>query len=171
MYYKDLIKELLLSPKKLKTKKPFVRGMEFGYEPEYPENIDIGNKIQAQPPTVRYKIVTQERYMRELDPYCHDVLFDENIPSICVKLKDGGYQEVKQIKTAIPLQRLILDEQVIYLTRNKMLFTLVDTNPTNKQNIPIKTWKTLSVFNFVRHEVSLKTIHLCYFISKFVIII
>lgn len=134
MYYKDLIKELLLSPKKLKTKKPFVRGMEFGYEPEYPENIDIGNKIQAQPPTVRYKIVTQERFMRELDPYCHDVLFDENIPSICVKLKDGGYQEVKQIKTAIPIQRLILDEQVIYLTRNKMLFTLVDTNPTNKQN-------------------------------------
>ena len=132
--YNQLITELLSDPNKLKVKKPFTRGADRGYSPIYPETAEIGESISATLPTYKYYVVPQEQFMRELDPRCHDVLFDENIPSICVKVEDGGYRDIKYNRMAIPIQRIIKDEQLIYLTTNKMKFTQVDLRPTETQS-------------------------------------
>lgn len=132
-HYTTLINSLLSSPEKLKTKKPFTRGADRSCIPTYPENVEIGESISVSLPTYKPYVVPQEQFMRELDPRCHDVLFDDNIPSICVKVKDGGYREIKYNRMALPIQRNIKNEQLIYLTTNKMKFTQADLNPTQQQ--------------------------------------
>lgn len=132
--HKQLIEELLSSPDKLRKKRPFTRGIEHDENGDKEGTpISIGETIDASTPRTRRIIVSQDRFMRELDPSSHDVLFDENLPSICVKVEDGSYREIKHARMAIPIQRLIKDEQVTYLTSNKMQFTQVDTTPTKKQ--------------------------------------
>lgn len=130
-----LVESLLKDPDKLRKKRPFTRGVERDYA-GYKDGvgISIGEKIDAATPTIKRKNVSQDTFIRELDPYSHDVLDDENLPSICVKIADGDYREVKHARMAIPIQRLIKDEQVVYLTTNKMQFTQVDVNPTEAQN-------------------------------------
>lgn len=141
MNYKDLIKELLSDPVKLKQKRPFTRGADIGIESTLPSDIELNGTIEASLPRYRKNIVTQEMFMRELDPACHDVLFDDNIPSICLKTKSGGYQEVKFSKMAVPFQRNIKNKQLLHLTGNNMVFTLVDTNPSEKQRQNFVTFK------------------------------
>lgn len=130
-----LVESLLKDPDKLRKKRPFTRGVERdsgGYKDGV--GVSIGETIDATTPTIKRKNVSQDTFIRELDPYSHDVLDDENLPSICVKIADGDYREVKHARMAIPIQRLIKDEQVVYLTTNKMQFTQVDVNPTEAQN-------------------------------------
>lgn len=133
--------DLLKSPEKLKRKKPFTRGADRGSTPIYKSTVDISEKVDVHIPTYRRYVVTQEQFMRELDPLTHNVLFDENIPSICVKVKDGGYQDITFEKMAIPIQQLIKNKQVMHLTANKMQFTLIDTEPTDKQSNDFITFK------------------------------
>ena len=133
MNYKDLIKELLSDPHKLKQKKPFTRGADVSVEPSTPRDVDLNDTIEAYLPRYRKEIVTQEEFMKELDPATHSVLFDDNIPSICLKTNDNGYQEIKFSKMAVPFQRNIKNKQLLHLTGHNMVFTLVDTNPSNKQ--------------------------------------
>lgn len=137
MNYKEIISELLDDPEKLKRKKPFTRGMSFDCN-DGQSNFGVcaGTAIDVRPPAYKRYEVTQDQFVRELDPYSHDVLFDENIPSICVKVKKGrgdNYIELKTKRMAIPFQALIKREQVIYLTANKMDFTMLDTEPTETQ--------------------------------------
>lgn len=133
--HKVLIETLLSDPDKLRKKRPFTRGVEHGKD-GYKEGstIAVGETIDAASPMVKRVIVSQDTFIRELDPNGHNVLFDENLPSICVKVEDGSYREVKHVRMAVPIQRLIKDEQVTYLTSNKMQFTQVDVNPTKEQN-------------------------------------
>lgn len=139
--HEEMIAELLKSPDKLKRKKPFTRGADRGCIPTHKELADISEVVDVHIPTYKHRIVTQEQFMRELDPNCHSVLFDENIPSICVKVKDGGYQDITFEKMAIPIQRIIKNKQVMHLTANKMQFTLIDTNPTETQSSDFITFK------------------------------
>lgn len=139
--YRTQIERLLSDPEKLKDKKPFTRGADRGYMPTYPKTVNIGEKISAELPTYRQYIVPQEQYARELDPSCHDVLFDENIPSICVKVADNDYRDIKYNRMSVPLQQLIKNEQLIYLTNHPMSFTQVDTEPTETQNENFITFK------------------------------
>ena len=103
------IKDLLSDPEKLKTKKPFTRGVDFSHcgRNRSQNTAEIGHTVSATLPTYRRKVVTQEQFMTELDPDSHLVLFDENIPSICVKIADGDYRDVKYHKAAIPIQKQI----------------------------------------------------------------
>lgn len=140
MNYKALITELLSDPQKLKQKKPFTRGAE-EIRTYLPATTDINGTIEAVLPTYRREIVTQEQFMHELDPNCHSVLFDDNIPSICIKVKNGGYQDIQFNKMAVPFQKNIKDKQVLHLTGNNMVFTLVETNPTDKQSQNFITFK------------------------------
>lgn len=131
----ELVESLLRDPDKLRKKRPFTRGVSHsnvGYREG--EELHVGEKMDASLPTFKRITVSQDTFMRELDPNSHDVIFDDNLPSICVKVADGDYREVKHKRMAIPLQRLIKDEQVVYLTTNKMQFTQVDPNPTATQN-------------------------------------
>ena len=139
--YKDLIKELLSDPQKLKQKKPFTRGADMGYQPTHPKDIHLNETIEAYLPAYKKIIVTQEQFMRELDVDSHDVLFDDNIPSICLKTNNGGFQEIKFSKMAVPFQRNIKNKQLLHLTGHNMVFTLVDTNPSEKQQNNFITFK------------------------------
>lgn len=140
--HQDLINSLLSDPDKLRKKRPFTRGYEHGVEGyKEGEAVTVGNVIDAGLPRFKKIIVSQETFMKELDPNSHDVLFDENIPSICVKVADGDFREIKHARMAIPIQRLIKDEQLVYLTTNKMQFTQVDVNPTDAQNEDFITFK------------------------------
>ena len=133
MNYKDLIKELLSDPVKLKQKKPFTRGVDMNHEPIHPQDIHVNDTIEAYLPEYRRQVVTQEQFIRELDPNAHDVLFDDNIPSICLKTKNNGFQEIKFSKMAVPFQRNIKNKQLLHLTGNNLVFTLVETNPNETQ--------------------------------------
>lgn len=141
MNYKDLIKELLSDPQKLKQKKPFTRGSDTGYEPTHPKDIHLNETIEAYLPSYKRIVVTQEQFMKELDVDSHDVLFDDNIPSICLKTNNGGFQEIKFSKMAVPFQRNIKNKQLLHLTGHNMLFTLVDTNPSETQRKNFVTFK------------------------------
>lgn len=126
-----LIRKLLKSPDKLREKRPFTRGAERTKVDE--SAVAVGGKVQATLPTHKRYTVSQERFLRELDPNCHNVLFDENIPSICVKVADNDYREVAYIRMAIPIQKLIKNKQVMHLAANPMQFTLMDIEPTTTQ--------------------------------------
>lgn len=121
-------RELLASPSKLLNKKPFTRGAERITSSIQPY-VNIGNTIQAPLPRYRLKTVTQEQFMNELDPNCHDVLFDDNIPSLCVKLKDNNYHEIVFTRMAVPIQRVLKNKQTMHLAANPMQFTLIDEEP------------------------------------------
>ena len=141
MYYKDLIKDLLSDPVKLKQKRPFTRGADMGVEPRVPNNVELNDTIEAYLPRYKRDIITQETFMRELDPACHDVLFDDNIPSICLKTKNGDFQEVKFSKMAVPFQKNIKNKQLLHLTGHNMVFTLIETDPSDKQRANFVTFK------------------------------
>lgn len=141
MVYEELIARLISEPDKLIIKKPFTRGAEANGLDTSMGVAQIGEKKTARLPKRRAIEISQEQYMNELDPNCHSVLFDENIPSICVKVQNGDYREIKNQRMAIPLQRLIKDKQVMHLANNPMLFTLMDISPSKVQNENFITFK------------------------------
>lgn len=133
--YDELIEEMLKHPDKLKVKKPFTRGVQGKADfPAYMGNsVEIGEKIDVNAPNIRKVLVTQEQFVKELDPNSHDVLFDENIPAICVKVKTGGYKEVAYKKMALPIQRILVNKQTMHLAANPLQFTLMDKDPLERQ--------------------------------------
>ena len=124
------VEALLQDPDALRMKKPFTRGADRSYRPTVKEFSDLTEKVSAHLPKYRKKTVTQEGFARELDEYCHDVLFDDNIPSFCVKLDDGNYYDVIHKKVSLPIQRIIMEKQVLHLTGNPMSFTMMETEPS-----------------------------------------
>ena len=141
MSYKDKIQELIDNPEKLIIKKPFTRGADRQSLEDLNRSVQIGERKTARLPRRRYIEVSQEQYINELDNNCHDVLFDDNIPSICVKVSDGDYREVKLRRMSIPIQRIIKNKQVMHLANNPMLFTMMDTDPTDIQSLNFITFK------------------------------
>lgn len=129
--YENLILEWLNSPAKLMQKEPFKRGGRIG-NVTVNKTCNIGETREAQLPDFKYDVVTQEQFMRELDPNCHDVMFDDSLPTICVRLKDGLY-EVKQQITPVAFQKRIMAKKLLHLTGNRMQFTLNGDEPTEQQ--------------------------------------
>ena len=123
---------LLRNINALLQKKPFFRGSDTPSVNDYSEG-----QTASVIPDVRKKIVTQGRFLKELDPMSHDVLFDANLPSICVKLEDGGYQEIKFQRTALAFQEQILASHVIYLCGNPCVLSLRGGNPSEREIIPL----------------------------------
>ena len=151
-YLLNHVDELLL-------KKPFFRGgdissvLDGDMRDEY-----INNKIRATLPRMRKNIIPQAKYLAEYDPQMHDVLFDTNIPSICVKLDNGAYQEIKFRKLAIGLQIRLVEKQTLTLSGNKTVFTMRGGKPsqTDKNNFStikeywedrnMDGWRTKAIF-------------------------
>lgn len=138
---KEMVRELLREPEKLKMKRPFTRGSVNTDSSYLKGEVEISEKVSVGVPRYKAKTVSVEQYMRELDPYCHDVLFDSNLPAFCVKLDDGNTYDVKYKKVAIPIQRLIKAKQVLHLTGNPMEFTMMDTNPSDRMRENFITFK------------------------------
>lgn len=127
---KKQVEELLSDPLKLLRKKPFWRGTAESRVPSlYDSPIDLNETVEAHLPYLMRKPISQDRYLQELDPDSHDVLFDQNIPQITMKV-NKGYIEVKYKKMAVPFQRLIRDKQVLHLCGNPMVFTLLNREPS-----------------------------------------
>lgn len=122
----------------LLQKKPFFRG---SLNVEVNDKND-GEEIQANVtrratiPGFTKKIVTQDRFLKELDPMSHDVLFDDNIPAICMKSNDGHYYEITFKKMSVAFQQQIANSHTIYLCGNRMEISLRGSNPdeTDKKN-------------------------------------
>ena len=138
--YEILIKELLSNPEKLKLKKPFTRGLT-------PLNgllnteVSANEDLYARLPSYRRQVVTQEQFLMELDPNSHTCLYDDNIPSICVKNKNGDYSNIEFKKVAVPIQKIIKNKVRLHVTGNHMQFTLSEINPNEKQKQNFTTFK------------------------------
>lgn len=128
--YRELVEGLLKDPERLKTKKPFTRGCARTSFPLNGKEIGFTESISVTTPKNRSYIVPQEVFLRELDPSAHDVLFDENIPSLCVKINDKDYRDIHFTRMSIPFQRNIKNKQLLHLTGNPMQFTMMETNPS-----------------------------------------
>lgn len=140
--YRELVDELLKHPDKMLTKKPFTRGYVSENESLPNSGIaGVNESVSVQAPRYKLNIVSQQTFARELDPNSHDVLFDENIPSLCVKVADKDYREVKYKRMSVPIQRMIKNKQVMHLTANQMQFTLMDINPDDRKQENFITFK------------------------------
>lgn len=135
------VKALLKDRTKLLSRKPFTRGGKITPNGKQYKTVGPGTSIQARTSGIRKQVISQDQYYAELDPYMHDVLFDDNIPSICVKLKDGTVQDVKFIKTAIPFQRSLMEKQTLHMACMPMKFTLADKKPTDTVQADFVTFK------------------------------
>ena len=129
---KEIIEWLLSHPEQMLMKKPFTRGSST-------YSVNDGNCGSEESvtalrtavlPDVMKTIVTQDKFMKELDPGSHEVLFDENMPSICVKANDGAFYEIKFKRTALALQERIRQKKTLALCGNPRVFTLHDSNPS-----------------------------------------
>ena len=102
---KTLIDGLLADPQRLIEKKPFTRGTNFANDCTcgfIDKEVPINGKVQARLSTLKRRIVSQDEFVRELDPMSHKVLFDANIPSITMKNKKGQMYELEYKKMAVP---------------------------------------------------------------------
>lgn len=141
----DIINDYLANPQKLLLKKPFLRGSTTLAIKDATDGRDVRTDCshEAILPKFYKTVVSQERFARELDPNCHSVIFDENLPSICVKEKDtNNYLEVKFKKFGIALQRRIMEKATLCLCGNKRIHILHDSNPNGalKKNFADFKW-------------------------------
>lgn len=125
---------LLRNVQSLLQKKPFFRGSDTCSVSDCSDgqSAAVTETRTARLPNVKKTVISQERFQKELDPMSHDVLFDSNLPSICVKLENGGYQELKFQRTALAFQEQILASHVIYLCGNPCVLSLRGSSPTDK---------------------------------------
>lgn len=136
---------LLQNVDALLQKKPFFRGSDTSSVNDASEgqSATVTETRTARLPKVSKNIITQEKFLKELDPMSHDVLFDNNLPSICVKLENGGYQEIKFQRTSLALQEQILASHVIYLCGNPCVLSLRGGNPSEKTKKTIPLSKSI----------------------------
>lgn len=136
-----LIDYLLADPERLLERKPFTRGADMkSMDSDFP-GVYAGGRVRAMLPKVKRNVISQDQYIAELDPNMHTVLFDENIPSICVKFNDGSFQDRQFTKTAIPFQRSIMEKQTLHMASMPMKFTLSDKKPTDEMQEDFVTFK------------------------------
>lgn len=134
------VQALLKDRDKLLRKKPFTRGGTIKQGGRQ-QKVGAGGTIQAQLPRMQRNVITQDQYWAELDPYMHDVLFDENIPAVCVKTTENGAYDVKMAKMAFPFQRIIMEKQTLHMSCLPMKFTLADKKPTDSVQSDFVTFK------------------------------
>lgn len=117
-------RELLLS------RKPFTRGGKIRRTIPKNSRSSLGGRVPASLSGIEMTTITQDQYYAELDPYMHSILFDENIPSICVKVADDNVMEIKDFKAAVSFQYTIMAKQTLHLAALPMKFTIAETNPS-----------------------------------------
>lgn len=137
----DDVKALLTDREKLLRRKPFTRGGVIQQNLKKQKPVHLGSKVAARQSSIKKEVITQDEYMSELDPYMHSVLYDDNIPSICVKTAENGVQEIKFVKAAQPFQQCIMEKQTLHMACLPMKFTLADKKPTETVQADFVTFK------------------------------
>lgn len=132
----DIVNSLLANPEGLLLKKPFTRGSSSYSSDDMAEgdNAVIGKKVKVSLPDIDFKVIPQSKFLKELDPESHEVMFDQNVPSICVKLRDDTYTDIKFKHIALPFQARIREKQTLSLCGNPRLFSMLDKEPTETQS-------------------------------------
>lgn len=131
----DIIDDFIRNPQKLLMKKPFLRGVS-DYtinDPSDGDEVRTYARKKAELPQIDKIVVSQERFAKELDPNSHKVIFDDNLPSICVKTTNGGYQTLEYKRFGIALQERIRDKSTLSLCGNPRVQILHDSNPDDIQ--------------------------------------
>ena len=141
MNTKEQINYLLADPERLLERKPFTRGADMSTVESNEPTVYAGGRVRARLPKVKRNVISQDQYIAELDPNMHTVLFDENIPSICVRFNDNSFQARQFKKTAIPFQRSIMEKQTLHMASMPMKFTLSDKKPTDEMQMDFVTFK------------------------------
>lgn len=128
------VEYLLSHPDELLMKKPFFRGSSSFAVDDIIDGEDmlVTDKVRVQTPTINKIIVSQSRFLKELDPDSHEVMFDENLPTVTVKLDSGGSRTVKMKRMGIPYQQRIREKQTLCLCGNDTIFTMRGANPADK---------------------------------------
>jgi len=113
------------------TKKPFTRVLPDGhYDHGYVWN-DV-SEIAIPPDQLRRKIVTQEDFMRELDPAGHLINDKELYPDIWQQNEEDGRWYIQEIpRYAFSFQQIILVKHLTHLCGNDIQFELSDKNVTD----------------------------------------
>lgn len=142
----EQVQELLNNPEKILQKKPFFRGYDTSCVcnnilNNYLKRAGFTDMVSVTLPQLKKRVITQDEYLMELEPENHKVLYDQNIPSITMKLDNGGFVEVQYKKMAVSFQQNIKDKQVQHLCGLPMSFTLMDANPDEKQRADFVTFK------------------------------
>lgn len=140
MTRQEIVRKLLSNPDDILKKKPFYRELDVR-TPSITGTVDVGGKCSVTLPSIRYEVVDQSQFLRELNVRCHDVLTDDNLPSVCVKTKAGGYIEIKEVRMALPYQSTIMEKQTLHLAANKMKHTLLDSQPSEQVSNDFATIK------------------------------
>lgn len=122
----DNINQTKLNVRDLLTKKPFTRILPDGhYDHGY-----VLNEVSEVAPIhdrLRRKIVTQEDFMRELDPAGHLINDKELFPDIWQKNEEDGRWYVQEIpRYAFSFQQIILIKHLTHLCGNDIQFELSD---------------------------------------------
>ena len=121
--------------RELLTKKPFYRiNADVGPKKDFQKGI-LGEQ-QVLQDTLVYDIVTQEDFLRELDPNSH-AINDRNLYQNWVQRdEDGLYYETEWERHAFAFQQEILDDRLVRLTGNDIQFDLSDKteSETNRQS-------------------------------------
>ena len=118
--------------RELLTKKPFYRiNADVGQKSDFPRN-DIGEQ-RIVGDKLNYDIVTQEDFLRELDPNSH-AINDKGIYQTWMQSDENGlYYETEWERHAFAFQQEILEDRLVRLTGNDIQFDLSDR--TEKDDI------------------------------------
>lgn len=112
--------------RELLTKKPFTRVKPNGH---YNHGERFGNVMEETetPDFLHRKIVTQEDFLRELDPYGHLINDREYYPDIYRRNPEDGKWYLEEVpRYAFAFQSVILYKQLTHLTGNDIQFELAD---------------------------------------------
>lgn len=151
--YEEIINELLKDPESLKKKVPYYRGIKRN-SVGTSEILDFGEKVSVSLPDFQVESVSYDTLLAEYDPNSHKVLYDDNIPKICVKYNDGTTQLQEFKSMAVPFQQLIKNKKLLHLTANPTTFTLNSIEPTDIQQ---KNFTIIKQYWHKRNQDGLRT--------------
>lgn len=114
----------------LLTKKPFTRIMPDGHY-DHGEIWNEVSEVALTPDRLRRKIVTQEDFMRELDPAGHLINDKELFPDVWQQNEEDGRWYIQEIpRYAFSYQQIILIKHLTHLCGNDIQFELSDKSVT-----------------------------------------
>lgn len=150
----EIVASLLQNPDKLLQKKPFYRAVTVTVTSDTPSSTSICGKIPVKLPKIDCEVIPQSQYLKELNVGSHTVLFDANIPSVCVKNTNGEFLEIEEVRMALPYQETIRDKHVLHLCANRMQHELLDSTPNEQTK---QDFETIKKYWQLRNMEGLKT--------------
>jgi len=127
--------------RELLTKKPFYRiNANVGQKADFPRS-DIGEQ-RIVGDKLNYDIVTQEDFLRELDPNAHAINDREIYQTWMQRDEDGLYYETEWERHAFAFQQEILEDRLVRLTGNDIQFDLSDRTENEETRQDYYKFKT-----------------------------